>query len=80
MKGLNVKRASLMSNNKNTKKSPRLQVGSEADSTDGFTKRLLLSMVVDMTEMRKTAERLQVQVFTLAKAHGIAPPDMSEED
>ena len=60
-----------------TKKS-KVVVGSEADSTDGFTKRILLSLVVDVTELRKTTERLQVQVFTLAKAHGIVPPDMDD--
>jgi hypothetical protein len=56
-----------------TKKS-RVVVGSEEDSVEGFTKRILLSLVVDVTELRKTTERLQVQVFTLAKAHGIVPP------
>lgn len=60
-----------------TKKS-RIVKGDEDDATKGFTKRVLLSMVVDVTELRKTTERLQVQVFTLAKAHGIVPP--SSED
>jgi hypothetical protein len=49
-------------------------VGDEHDATDGFDKRVLLSLVVDVTELRRTTERLQVQVFTLAKAHGIVPP------
>ena len=60
-----------------TKKS-KVAVGSEEDSVGGFTKRILLSLVVDVTELRKTTERLQVQVFTLAKAHGIVPPDMDD--
>lgn len=56
------------------RKSPVIKAGDEDAAVDGFTKRVLLSLVVDVTELRKTTERLQVQVFTLAKAHGITPP------
>lgn len=65
-------RASLV--NKNQTKKSKIVIGDEDDATDGFTKRVLLSLVVDVTELRETAERLQVQVFTLARAHGIVPP------
>jgi FKBP-type peptidyl-prolyl cis-trans isomerase (trigger factor) len=42
--------------------------------TAKFTKRVLLSLVVDVSQLVATAERLQAQVFTLAKEHGIKPP------
>jgi len=61
-----------------TRKSPILTVGSEADSVEGFTKRVLMSLVVDVTELRRTTERLHIQVSTLAREHGIVPPDMNE--
>lgn len=56
------------------KKTTIVEVGNEQAALDGFTKRVLLSLVVDISELRETAERLQIQVFTLAKAHGITPP------
>jgi hypothetical protein len=66
-----MKRATLLS--KGTRvRSQKVEVGSEADSVDGFTKRILLSLVVDVMELRKTTERMQVQVFTLAKEHKIS--------
>lgn len=55
------------------KVSPIVTVGDEADATAGFTARVLLSLVVDITDLRETAERLHVQVSTLARAHGIDP-------
>lgn len=55
------------------KTSPVVTVGDEADATAGFTARVLLSLVVDVSELRETAERLHVQVSTLARAHGIDP-------
>jgi propanediol dehydratase small subunit len=67
-----VKRANLVS--KQATKKSAIVKGNEHDAVEGFTKRVLLSLVVDVTELRKTTERLQVQVFTLAKAHGIVPP------
>jgi hypothetical protein len=80
-RGLVVKRASLVRKTETKRSpspSPQVVVGSEEDSVGGFTRRILLSLVVDVTELRKTTERLQVQVFTLARAHGIEPPDMDE--
>jgi hypothetical protein len=41
---------------------------------EAFAKRVLLSLVVDVTEMRETAERLHVQIGALAKEHGIKMP------
>jgi hypothetical protein len=35
---------------------------------------VLLSLVVDVSQLAETAERLKVQVFTLAKEHGIKVP------
>ena len=55
------------------KVSPIVTVGDEADATAGFTARVLLSLVVDITDLRETAERLHVQVSTLARSHGIDP-------
>ncbi len=70
-RGHNMKRASLMAKAAD-KKHTIVQIGDEEDALEGFTKRVLLSLVVDITELRETAERLQIQVFTLAKAHGIS--------
>lgn len=42
--------------------------------TAEFTRRILLALVVDVSQLVETAERLQVQVFTLTKEHGIKPP------
>jgi hypothetical protein len=42
--------------------------------TAEFTRRILLALVVDVSQLVETAERLKVQVFTLAKEHGIKPP------
>ena len=64
---------------KNEKKNAVVEIGDEADVLIGFTKRVLLSLVVDVSELRETAERLQIQVFTLAKAHGITPPVAPKE-
>ncbi len=62
-----------MSTNNHKKTSPIVTVGDETDATAGFTARVLLSLVVDITDLRDTAERLHVQVSTLARAHGIDP-------
>lgn len=61
-----------------TKKSRPVEI--EADTNDGLTKRMLLSMVFDVSQLEKTVERVKVQVFTLAKAHGIVPPSGADED
>lgn len=54
-------------------KSSVVEVGNEQEALAGFTERVLLSLVVDVTELRETAERLHIQVSTLARAHGIKP-------
>lgn len=77
-----MERASLV-NKAATKKSKAVggePSGSEADSVDGFTKRVLLSMVFDISQLEKNVERIKVKVFTLAKAHGIVPPEASDDD
>jgi hypothetical protein len=39
-----------------------------------FTQRVLLSMVFDISQLAENVERLKVEVFTMAKAHGVEPP------
>lgn len=68
-----VKRASLV--NKQSKKTSQIVVGDELDSTEGFRKRVLLSLVLDVVELRETVERLQICVFTLAREDGIKIPE-----
>jgi len=58
------------------KRSTKVEVGDEESALLGFDRRVLLSLVVDITELRKTTERLQIQVFTLAREHGIKPPEV----
>lgn len=69
-----MKRA-LLVNKRATKRSKKIKLGDEVDATKDFTKRVLLSLIVDVTELRETAERLHIQVFTLARANGIKIPD-----
>jgi hypothetical protein len=40
--------------------------------TDGFTERAIMSLVMEATEMQKTAKRLWVVVAAVALAHGIS--------
>lgn len=61
-------------NKPSVKKSKIVKIGDEIDATAGFTQRILLSLVVDVTELHETTERLKIQVYTLAKANGITPP------
>jgi hypothetical protein len=56
------------------RKSAIVEVGDEEQELLGFSKRLLLSLVVDVSQLIESAERVQVQVFTLAKELGITPP------
>lgn len=46
----------------------------EETAREEFTSRVLLSLIVEATEMQVTAKRVLVQVRTLAKAHGIKIP------
>lgn len=74
-RGATVKRASLMSTNKRSvKKSGLVEVGDEDNATVGFTERVLMSMVVDISQLAENVERVKVQVFTLAREHGVVPP------
>lgn len=57
-----------------TAKTKTLSIGDE-DAADGFTERVLLSAVLDISQLAKTVERVKVQVFTLAKEKGIKVPD-----
>jgi len=40
---------------------------------DGFTERVLLSLVVDIGDLLYAVERTKVQVFALARERGIEP-------
>lgn len=77
-RGLQVERASLVSKQP-TKKSGVVKAPTETD-IEGFTERVLMSMVFDVSQLEKNVERLKVQVFTLAKARGIVPPKMDLDD
>lgn len=68
---LAVKRAALMST-KNEKKSG-VVIGDE-DAEVGFTQRVLMSLVVDVTYLTENVERVKVQVFALAKENGVPIP------
>jgi hypothetical protein len=41
---------------------------------DGFTKRILLSLVTEVVEVESYAKRIRIQVAALAKEHGIKIP------
>lgn len=62
-------------NKNNTRKSAVVK-RNEADNTpdEDFTERVLMSLVVDVTQLQDTVERVKVQVYTLAKERGIEPP------
>lgn len=62
-----MKRAALVSRQA-TKQS---ETSSEKDDLDEFTKRLLMSLVFDITQLAAGVEQVKVEVFTLAKAHGV---------
>jgi len=47
----------------------------ESDDSEGFTERVLLSMVFDISQLAENVERLKVQVFALARERGIEAPD-----
>lgn len=53
------------------KKSPVLTVGDEGTAIEGFTERVLLSLVVDISLLHESVERVKVQVFALARERGI---------
>jgi hypothetical protein len=48
-------------------------VGDE-DVEEGFTQRVLMSLVVDVTCLAEDVERVRVQVTALARANGVPIP------
>jgi hypothetical protein len=59
-------------NTKQERKS-RVVVGDE-DIEVGFTQRVLMSLVVDVTYLAENAERVKVQVFAMARENGVHIP------
>ena len=49
-------------------------IGDEAAADEGFTQRVLMSLVVDVTCLAENVERVKVQVFAMARENGIAIP------
>lgn len=49
-------------------------VGDEDEATAGFTQRVLMSLVVDVTCLAENVERVKVQVFAMARENGIPIP------
>lgn len=39
---------------------------------DGFTKRLLLSLMVDLADAKERAERIEFSILILAREHGLS--------
>ena len=69
---LAVKRAALV-NTKHERKSG-VVIGDEDEVSAGFTQRVLMSLVVDVTCLAENVERVKVQVFAMARENGIAIP------
>jgi hypothetical protein len=42
------------------------------DGDDGFTQRVIMSLVFDITTLAEGVERIKVQVFAMAKERGIS--------
>jgi hypothetical protein len=57
--------------NGNEKKSAVVSTGDANDTDAGFTERVLLSLVVDISILHESVERVKVQVFALARERGI---------
>lgn len=47
---------------------------SKKKETAEFTKRVLLSLIVDVSEMVESVERTKIQIFAIAEEHGIQIP------
>ena len=60
----------------NIKRTRVVVMGNEHEATDGFTERVLLSLVVDISLLHESVERVRVQVMALAREHGIESPKM----
>lgn len=46
----------------------------DQDETAGFSQRLLMSLVVDISTLHETVEQVMVKVFTMAKENGVPVP------
>lgn len=62
--------------NKQQTKRSQVIIGDETGSVEGFTERVLLSLVVDISLLHESVERVRVQVFALAREHGIEAPKL----
>jgi hypothetical protein len=62
--------------NKQQTKRNHVVTGEETDTTEEFTERVLLSLVVDISLLHESIERVRVQVFALAKERGIESPKL----
>lgn len=58
---------------KNEKRGP-VVVGDQDDAEVGFTQRVLMSLIIDVTCLAENVERVKVQVFAMARENGIAIP------
>ncbi len=47
---------------------------SKKEPANEFTKRVMASLVVDVSLMREDIERVRIQVFAMAREHGIKIP------
>ena len=50
------------------------KISSMVEDTAGFTQRMLMSMVLDLSCLAKDVERVKVQVFALARENGVPLP------
>ncbi|MGX9443838.1 hypothetical protein ACWX0K_14850 [Nitrobacteraceae bacterium UC4446_H13] len=58
---------------KNEKRGP-VVVGDQDDAEVGFTQRVLMSLIIDVTCLAENVERVKVQVFAMARENGIPIP------
>jgi hypothetical protein len=49
-------------------------IGDADEAEAGFTQRVLMSLVVDVTCLAENVERVKVQVFALARENGVPIP------
>lgn len=67
-----MKRASLT--NAKTEKKSAVVVGDQDEAEVGFTQRVLMSLIIDVTCLAENVERVKVQVYAMARENGIAVP------
>lgn len=58
---------------KSEKRGP-VVVGDQDDAEVGFTQRVLMSLIIDVTCLAENVERVKVQVYAMARENGIAIP------